>query len=390
MTCWNCGNEIVGEQKFCSFCGADLQGGPAPEQPEQPAYEAPSAPEQPQYYAPPGDAPKKDMSIFFKIFGIICAVCYGIAAIAKVFSVFSGLGIMFRGFFALGLFNVIFALLLVVAGAFMCVVSIMIALRRSPETADGLAVAFLGGLVVRIVLRLLQLIVATIIIKITYHYGSVSFLPILWMLLLAILAGGVYIGLCAAEGGMPIVGKTKEEIQASITAAIDSLKKGASEAGAKASATAERAKVAAENAERPAGAAYGVPLKTDRSLLMYILLSLVTCGIYSYWFIYKMAQDVNTACEGDGKSTSGLLAFILLSFVTCGFYALYWEYSLANRLAENAPRYGLNFQENGTNVLLWYLFGAIICGIGPYIAMNILMKNTNAICAAYNQQNNLY
>ena len=50
MTCWNCGNEIVDEQKFCSFCGADLQGSPAP---QEPAYEAPSTPEQPPHYAAP-------------------------------------------------------------------------------------------------------------------------------------------------------------------------------------------------------------------------------------------------------------------------------------------------------------------------------------------------
>ena len=31
---------------------------------------------------------------------------------------------------------------------------------------------------------------------------------------------------------------------------------------------------------------------------------------------YKMAQDVNTACEGDGESTAGLAAFIVLSFIS--------------------------------------------------------------------------
>ena len=40
-------------------------------------------------------------------------------------------------------------------------------------------------------------------------------------------------------------------------------------------------------------------LQDDRSLAIYILLSIVTCGIYSYYFIYKMAHDVNIACEGD-------------------------------------------------------------------------------------------
>lgn len=138
------------------------------------------------------------------------------------------------------------------------------------------------------------------------------------------------------------------------------------------------------------GAPYaGERLKDDRGLLSYILLTIITCGIYGYYFIYKMAHDVNVACEGDGENTSGLVAFILLSFITCGIYAWYWYYKLGNRLSANAYRYGLSFQENGTTVLLWNIFGALICGIGPFVAMHILIKNSNAICNAYNRAHGL-
>lgn len=133
----------------------------------------------------------------------------------------------------------------------------------------------------------------------------------------------------------------------------------------------------------------GARLKDDRGLLSYILLSLITCGIYSYYFIYKMAADVNVACEGDGEETAGLLAFILLSFATCGIYAWIWYYKLGNRLSSNAGRYGLSFQENGTTVLLWLIFGSLLCGIGAFVAMHILIKNTNQICNAYNRAHNL-
>lgn len=126
-------------------------------------------------------------------------------------------------------------------------------------------------------------------------------------------------------------------------------------------------------------------LKTDRSLLLYIIFSFLTCGIYSYYFIYKIAKDVNVACQGDGDNTPGLLMFVLLSMVTCGIYAYYWYYKLGNRLAENAPRYGMNFQENGTTVIMWMIFGIFLCGIGVFVAWNILIKNTNRICQAYNR-----
>ena len=128
------------------------------------------------------------------------------------------------------------------------------------------------------------------------------------------------------------------------------------------------------------------PIKADRSLAAYILLSLVTCGIYGLYFFYKLAKDVNTMCEGDGETTPGLAAFILLSYVTCGFYAFYWYYKIGNRLSANASRYGLAFQENGTTVLMWCIVGYITCGIGNYVAMYFIIKNANAMAIAYNSR----
>ena len=125
-------------------------------------------------------------------------------------------------------------------------------------------------------------------------------------------------------------------------------------------------------------------ISTNRSLLKYILLSLITFGIYGLYFFYKLAKDVNVICNGDGRKTKGLIAFILLSIITCGIYSFIWYYGLGNRLAANAPRYGISFTENGTTVLMWQLFGALICGIGPFIAMHIIIKNTNALATAYN------
>ena len=130
------------------------------------------------------------------------------------------------------------------------------------------------------------------------------------------------------------------------------------------------------------------PIKTDRSLLMYILLNIVTCGIYGYYFVYKLAEDMNVMCKEDGEKTGGLITYIVLSFITCSIYQVYWLYKIANRLNNNAPKYGLQFKENGMTVILWYLVGILLCGIGPFVAMYFIIKNTNALAAAYNQKQN--
>ena len=125
-------------------------------------------------------------------------------------------------------------------------------------------------------------------------------------------------------------------------------------------------------------------INENRALWKYILFTILTCGIYSLYFIYSIAQDVNEMCRDDGKQTGGLAKFIILSILTLGIYTWVWYYKLGNRLYDNAYRFGLQFSENGTSILLWNIFGVLICGIGPFIAMNIVIKNTNAMAHAYN------
>lgn len=126
------------------------------------------------------------------------------------------------------------------------------------------------------------------------------------------------------------------------------------------------------------------PVSTNRSLIAYIVLSLITCGIYGYYFVYKMAKDVNQICEGDGDKLGGLGAYILLNFITCGIYSYYWLYKIQNKMQANGPRYGVQVTESGAHVLLWLIFGSLLCGIGALIGYHIVIKTTNKVGAAYN------
>jgi heme/copper-type cytochrome/quinol oxidase subunit 2 len=110
---------------------------------------------------------------------------------------------------------------------------------------------------------------------------------------------------------------------------------------------------------------------------------IITLGIYGLYWIYKLAKDVNTMCEGDGKKTSGLLLFFLFGLITFGIYCWVWYFMLGDRLQDNAPRYGLSFKEGGGTILLWMLLGAFII-VGPFISMYIITKNINTLAIAYN------
>lgn len=131
---------------------------------------------------------------------------------------------------------------------------------------------------------------------------------------------------------------------------------------------------------------YG-PVKQDRSLIVYIILNFITCGIYGLYFIYSMAKDVNRICCGDGRNTTGLIGFIFFNIITCGLYSFYWYYSIGNRLADNAPRYSMSFREDGTTVLLWMVLGSLLCGIGFFIGLYFIIKNLNTLSTSYNNRN---
>ena len=122
----------------------------------------------------------------------------------------------------------------------------------------------------------------------------------------------------------------------------------------------------------------------QRSLATFILLSIITCGIYSIFFWYSYTEDINKVCAGDGNESPSYIVVLLLSIITCNIYMYYWYYKQANRLQAVAPKYNLSFQENGTTVVMWFIFGAMLCGIGPFIAINILLKDMNSIANVYN------
>ena len=132
-----------------------------------------------------------------------------------------------------------------------------------------------------------------------------------------------------------------------------------------------------------------VRVKEDRSILLYIILTAVTCGIYGLYFVHKMAQDLNVVCNGDGQeATAGLGALIGYSILTCGIYGTCYWYGLANRINLNCPRYGVASEIDGLHYLLWCTIGSLLCGIGPIIGLYKLIKSCNALCHAYNMQLN--
>ncbi len=122
-----------------------------------------------------------------------------------------------------------------------------------------------------------------------------------------------------------------------------------------------------------------------RSFWAWIGLTIITCGIYNFFFLYKFTQDINTMCANDGKDINPIFP-VVLPIVTCGIYSWIYLYAVGNRLQATGHANGVNVTENGTTYLLWAIIGAFVAGIGVFVAYFLMIKNFNQLAEGYNSK----
>lgn len=126
-------------------------------------------------------------------------------------------------------------------------------------------------------------------------------------------------------------------------------------------------------------------LKTNRGLLKYILLSLVTLGIYPLVIMSCISTDINLiASRYDGKKTMHfcLLAFIF-SGLTLGIAPIVWYHRISARIGNELSRRGISYSFGAGSFWGWNVLGALI-GIGPFVYLHKLFKAMNLLSEHYN------
>jgi len=69
---------------------------------------------------------------------------------------------------------------------------------------------------------------------------------------------------------------------------------------------------------------------SQRNVGVAILLSIITCGIYTLYWMYKVTQEIT---EYNNENANPGIE-LLLSLVTCGIYYYYWNYKMGKRIAQ--------------------------------------------------------
>lgn len=126
-------------------------------------------------------------------------------------------------------------------------------------------------------------------------------------------------------------------------------------------------------------------LKTNRGLAKYILLSMITFGIYGLVVLSAVSTDINTiASRYDGKSTMHycLVAFIF-SWLTFGIVPLVWFHNISARIGNELVRRNIDYTFDATSFWLWCVLGSFII-VGPFVYIHKLLKSMNLLSEHYN------
>ena len=133
------------------------------------------------------------------------------------------------------------------------------------------------------------------------------------------------------------------------------------------------------------GAAPAVQLSTNRSLLKYILLGIITLGIYNIVVMSEVSTDINLiATKYDGKKTMHFcLVFFLFSWLTLGLFYPVWFHMLSARIFDELKRRNIDYEFGAKTYWLWGVLGAFIIA-GPFVYLHKLLNSMNLLAADYN------
>ncbi len=128
-------------------------------------------------------------------------------------------------------------------------------------------------------------------------------------------------------------------------------------------------------------------LRTNRGMVKFVLLSLITFGIYGIIVMSHISEEINqVASSRDGKHTMHFcLVFFLFSWLSLGIVPLVWYHRLCNRMGDELVARNIPYSINAGTFWGWNILGSFII-VGPFIFLYKFFKSMNLINEDYNQK----
>ena len=127
-------------------------------------------------------------------------------------------------------------------------------------------------------------------------------------------------------------------------------------------------------------------INNERSIWPVLILSVITLGIYPIWYYHKIVQDVNLICEEDGKRSPGVLVWLVLTLLTCGIYNMLWWCNMHDRLRATAKTKGVTIEQTTSGLMLLFIGAYFVMGILTWVALHKFLSTLNDMATAYNRE----
>ena len=127
-------------------------------------------------------------------------------------------------------------------------------------------------------------------------------------------------------------------------------------------------------------------LNTDRNIWKFLILRVLTLGIYEIVFFIPFAFDLDKAApKRDRSKTMNYLWAAILSAFTMSIVLLVWHYHVAERVEQALVERKIKYNFGTNDFWGWFFFGSLIL-VGPFVYYYKLCKAMNLICEDYNQK----
>ena len=126
-------------------------------------------------------------------------------------------------------------------------------------------------------------------------------------------------------------------------------------------------------------------LRTNRGLLKYVLLSIITFGIYGLFVMSHISEEINqVASPRDKKHTMHyLLLFFIVGPLTFGIADLVWNHRICNRIGDELQARNIPYYISAGTFWGWCILGSLIV-VGPFVFIHKLLKAMNLVNSDYN------
>ena len=96
----------------------------------------------------------------------------------------------------------------------------------------------------------------------------------------------------------------------------------------------------------------------EKNIVVCILLSFVTCGIYGLYWLCEVTRDVDTISNNPNPRSGGMV--ILLTILTCGLYGFYWWYVNGQLMEKANEQTRIGSSSSSVLYLILAIFGLAI------------------------------